>query len=233
MLKNAILQATERSADTVRNHRRHLHRHPEPSYAEVKTGAYVSQALDALGIAHSTGWCADQGAAGIVAHLHGQEPGSRSLALRADMDALPIQEVDRPHASTVPGWMHACGHDAHTACLLGAAEVLQATRDHWQGTIQLVFQPGEETLPGGASLMTAEGALSLDAPTSGPDKTAAGLVDGIVGQHVYPQLDAGTSASAAGPTWPQPTKSASALSAAAGTPPCPTARSTPWWLRPT
>ena len=199
MLKNAILQAAERSADTVRNHRRHLHRHPEPSYAEVKTGAYVSHALDALGIAHSTGWCAERGAAGIVAHLHGQEPGSRSLALRADMDALPIQEVDRPHASTVPGWMHACGHDAHTACLLGAAEVLQATRDHWQGTIQLVFQPGEETLPGGASLMTAEGALSLDAPTSGPDRTAAGLVDGIVGQHVYPQLDAGMVGFRSGP----------------------------------
>ena len=159
MLKNAILQAAARSTESVRRHRGHLHRHPEPSFSETRTGAYVSDALTALGIQHSTGWCADRGAAGIVAHLHGSETGTRHLALRADMDALPIQEVDRPHASTVPGWMHACGHDAHTACLLGAAEVLNATREHWQGTIQLVFQPGEETLPGGASLMVEEGCL--------------------------------------------------------------------------
>jgi len=191
MLKNAILKAAEESAETVRRHRRHLHRHPEPSFAETRTGAYVSEALSAMGIEHTTGWCADRGAAGIVAHLHGTEPALRRIALRADMDALPIQEIDRPHASDVPGWMHACGHDAHTACLLGAAQVLQAARDHWQGTIQLVFQPGEETLPGGASLMTAEGALATDAPTSGPNLTGKDLVDAIVGQHVYPQLDAG------------------------------------------
>lgn len=192
MLKNAILQAAERSAETVRQHRRHLHRHPEPSFAEVQSGAYVSQALSKMGIEHSTGWCADRGAAGIVAHLHGTEPGSQCIALRADMDALPIQEVDRPHASAIPGWMHACGHDAHTACLLGAAEVLQSTAEHWKGTVQLVFQPGEEILPGGASLMVAEGALAQDAPSSGPNATGASLVDGIIGQHVYPQLDAGS-----------------------------------------
>ncbi len=191
MLKNVILQATERSGETVRQHRRHLHRHPEPSFAEVQSGAYVSQALSKMGIEHTAGWCADHGAAGIVARIHGTEPGSQCIALRADMDALPIQEVDRPHASAVPGWMHACGHDAHTACLLGAAEVLQSTTEHWQGTVQLVFQPGEEILPGGASLMVAEGALAVDAPTSGPSATGAHLVDGIVGQHVYPQLDAG------------------------------------------
>ena len=191
MLKNAILQASERSAETVRQHRRHLHRHPEPSFAEVQSGAYVSQALSKMGIEHTTGWCADHGAAGIVAHLHGTEPGSQCIALRADMDALPIQEVNRPHASAVPGWMHACGHDAHTACLLGAAEVLQSTAEHWKGTVQLVFQPGEEILPGGASLMVAEGALAQDAPISGPSATDSRLVDGIIGQHVYPQLDAG------------------------------------------
>ena len=152
-----------------------------------------------MGIQHSTGWCADRGAAGIVAHLLGTETGTRHLALRADMDALPIQEVDRPHASTVPGWMHACGHDAHTACLLGAAEVLNATREHWQGTIQLVFQPGEETLPGGASLMVAEGARATDAPEAGPGSTGTQTVDGIIGQHVYPQLDAGTVGFRSGP----------------------------------
>lgn len=191
MLKNAILQATERSAQAVHQHRRHLHRHPEPSFAEVQSGAYVSQALSKMGIEHTTGWCADHGAAGIVAHLHGTEPGSQCIALRADMDALPIQEVDRPHASAVPGWMHACGHDAHTACLLGAAEVLQSTAEHWQGTVQLVFQPGEEILPGGASLMVAEGALAQNAPICGPNAKETRLVDGIIGQHVYPQLDAG------------------------------------------
>jgi len=108
------------------------------------------------------------------------------------MDALPIQEVERPHASAVPGWMHACGHDAHTACLLGAVEALHATRDQWSGTVHCVFQPGEETLPGGASILVQEGALHTNAPTTGPRMAGGPLVDGIVGQHVYPQLDAGT-----------------------------------------
>lgn len=198
MLKNAILSATSNAADRILAHRRHLHLHPEPSYAETETGRYVSQALTNLGIAHTTGWCAERGAAGIVAEIPGTEPGARRVALRADMDALPIQEVNRPHASTVPGWMHACGHDAHTACLLGAAEVLSATRDHWTGTIQLVFQPGEECLPGGASLMVGEGALSSDAPVAGPG-AGAPPVDAIVGQHVYPQLDAGLVGFRSGP----------------------------------
>lgn len=198
MLKNAILSATSNAADRILAYRRHLHLHPEPSYAETETGRYVSQALTNLGIAHTTGWCAERGAAGIVAEIPGTEPAARRVALRADMDALPIQEVNRPHASTVPGWMHACGHDAHTACLLGAAEVLSATRDHWTGTIQLVFQPGEECLPGGASLMVGEGALSSDAPVAGPG-AGAQPVDAIVGQHVYPQLDAGLVGFRSGP----------------------------------
>lgn len=198
MLKNAILSATSASADRILAHRRHLHLHPEPSYQETATGRYVSQALIDMGIAHSTGWCAGRGAAGIVAEIPGREPGTRRVALRADMDALPIQEIDRPHASSVPGWMHACGHDAHTACLLGAAEVLAATRDAWTGTVQLVFQPGEECLPGGASLMVAEGALSADAATGGPG-AGAPPVDAIVGQHVYPQLDAGIVGFRSGP----------------------------------
>lgn len=199
MLKNALLDAAAAVRDQVLEHRRHLHRNPEPSFHEEKTGRYVAEALTAMGIAHSTGWCAEHGAAGVVARIEGSEPGARFLALRADMDALPIQEVDRPHASAVPGWMHACGHDAHTACLLGAAATLNATRAHWTGTVQLVFQPGEETLPGGASLMVGEGALAQDAPVEGPGRTRSPLVDGIVGQHVYPQLDAGMVGFRSGP----------------------------------
>ena len=191
MLKNLLLSAVDANRDHVVRHRRHLHLHPEPSFGEVQTGAYVAQQLKELGVTFSSGWCRERGAAGIVAEVRGNDPGTRRMALRADMDALPIQEVERPHASTVPGWMHACGHDAHTACLLGAVAALQATREHWSGTVQCVFQPGEETLPGGASILVEEGALHADAPETGPGRTQGTLVDGIVGQHVYPQLDAG------------------------------------------
>ncbi len=192
MLKSALLTAVEDHRENVVQHRRHLHLHPEPSFQESKTSAYVADALRSMGIAFSDGWCADHGAAGLVAKVEGLDPGTRTMALRADMDALPIQEVDRPHASAVPGWMHACGHDAHTACLLGAVEALQATRDQWSGTVHCVFQPGEENLPGGASILVQEGALHTNAATSGPRQASGPLVDGIVGQHVYPQLDAGT-----------------------------------------
>ena len=192
MLKNAIRQAALEATGIVRAHRRHIHLNPEPSFSEEKTGAYVARALNEMGIVHSTGWCADRGAAGIVAHIEGSEPGVKQMALRADMDALPIQEVDRPHASQVPGWMHACGHDAHTACLLGAAQVLHDTKHLWKGTVQLIFQPGEEILPGGASLMVTEGALAKNASTTGPGRASEPHVQGIIGQHVYPQLDAGT-----------------------------------------
>ncbi len=192
MLKSALLTAVEATRENVVQHRRHLHRHPEPSFGETKTSAYIAAALRSIGIEFSDGWCAEHGAAGIVAKVEGLDAGTRSMALRADMDALPIQEVERPHASAVPGWMHACGHDAHTACLLGAVEALHATRDQWSGTVHCVFQPGEETLPGGASILVQEGALHTNAPTTGPRMAGGPLVDGIVGQHVYPQLDAGT-----------------------------------------
>lgn len=191
MFKTALLEAVQTHQERVLQHRRHLHLHPEPSFAETNTSRYVAQVLSEIGVKHSTGWCAERGAAGIIAKVEGRDPGQRRVALRADMDALPIQEVDRPHASTVPGWMHACGHDAHTACLLGAVQALQATRDEWSGTVHCVFQPGEETLPGGASLLVKEGALKADAPETGPGRTKGPLVDAIVGQHVYPQLEAG------------------------------------------
>jgi amidohydrolase len=199
MIKSALLSTVESNRERIVQHRRHLHLHPEPSFGEVRTGAYVAEVLSTIGVPFTTGWCAEHGAAGIVAEVSGSESGLRRMALRADMDALPIQEVDRPHASKTPGWMHACGHDAHTACLLGAVEALHATRHHWTGTVQCIFQPGEETLPGGASILVKEGALKSDAPQHGPGRSAGAVVDGIVGQHVYPQLDAGIVGFRSGP----------------------------------
>lgn len=156
--------------------RRHLHAHPELSFQEHETMAFVAQQLTAWGVEHQT-HVTDTG---IVAHVKGTDPGSRLVALRADMDALPIQEAnDVPYASTRPGVMHACGHDVHTTSLLGAIQLLQATREEWKGTVRCIFQPGEERLPGGAKGMVAAGVLANPAPAH------------ILGQHVYPQLPAG------------------------------------------
>ena len=151
--------------------RRHLHRYPELSYQERETAAFVAQALGAMGVRCETGMAGT----GVVGYIDGVD-GSRTVALRADMDALPIHEAeDREYRSTRPGVMHACGHDAHTACLLGAAAVLQRLRP--PTNVKLVFQPGEEKLPGGASIMIKEGVL--------------GGVSHIFGQHVMPLIPAG------------------------------------------
>ena len=107
---------------------------------------YVSSVLTSWGVDHQT----HVTGTGIVAHVHGQQPDSRTVALRADMDALPITEANEvDYASTNPGVMHACGHDVHTTSLLGALRILQLTSDGWQGTVRCIFQPGEETIPGG------------------------------------------------------------------------------------
>ena len=162
-------------ADTVAV-RRHLHAHPELSFQETETSAFVCKQLDALGIAYTAGHVVT----GIVAHIYGKDPQSKVIALRGDMDALPItEESTKDYCSQNPGVMHACGHDVHTACLLGAARILHELRGEWSGTVKLVFQPGEERLPGGASLMIKEGAL--DSP-----KASA-----IFGQHVAPDLEVG------------------------------------------
>jgi amidohydrolase len=117
---------------------------------------------------------------GVVASVHGQNPGKRTLALRADMDALPIEESNEvPYKSTNPGVMHACGHDVHTSSLLGTANILQKVKESFQGTVKLIFQPGEEKIPGGASLMIKEGVLQ------NPE------VHQIIGQHVMPLIDSG------------------------------------------
>ena len=156
--------------------RRHLHAHPELSFEEHETMAFVSQQLTAWGIEHQTHITGT----GIVAHVHGLDPESRVVALRADMDALPILEAnDVPYASKNPGVMHACGHDVHTTSLLGAIQLLHNTREHWKGTVKCIFQPGEERIPGGAKGMVEAGVLTQPSPAH------------ILGQHVYPQLPAG------------------------------------------
>jgi amidohydrolase len=155
--------------------RHHLHAHPELSYKEFETSAFVRRQLDAYGIPWSI--MADTGVVGII---EGRNPSSRVIALRADMDALPIQEENQvPYRSVHAGVMHACGHDVHTSCLLGAARILAETKEEWEGTVKLIFQPGEERNPGGASIMIREGVLESPKPSC------------IVGLHVNPQLETG------------------------------------------
>jgi len=165
--------AAQYAADTVAL-RQHLHAHPELSFEEVNTAAFVSRELEKLGLQPQR-----IAGTGVVALIEGR-PGGPTVALRADMDALPIQEAnDVPYKSTRPGVMHACGHDVHTSSLLGAARILVEQKDQFQGSIKLMFQPGEEKLPGGASLMIKEGVLESPAPKS------------VLGQHVFPKLPAG------------------------------------------
>jgi amidohydrolase len=165
--------AAQYAADTVAL-RRHLHAHPELSFEEVNTAAFVTRELEKLGLQPRA-----IAGTGVVALIEGR-PGGPTVALRADMDALPIQEAsDVPYRSTNPGVMHACGHDVHTSSLLGAARILTELKGQFQGSIKLMFQPGEEKLPGGASLMIKEGVLENPRPQS------------VLGQHVFPQLPAG------------------------------------------
>ena len=118
---------------------------------------------------------------GVIGLIKGKNPDSRIVALRADMDALPIvEENDVPYKSKNHGVMHACGHDVHTTCLLGAAKILNETKDDWEGTVKLIFQPGEEKNPGGASLLIKEGVLENPAPQK------------IFALHVHPGMEAGT-----------------------------------------
>ena len=155
--------------------RRHLHAHPELSYQEFETSKYVQAQLTSIGIPFTV--IATTGVLGII---EGKNPTKRVIALRADMDALPIIEENKiDYKSTNEGVMHACGHDVHTTILLGAAKVLWALRDEFEGTIKLLFQPGEEKNPGGASYMIRDGALDNPKP------------QGIIGLHVHPGLNEG------------------------------------------
>jgi len=156
--------------------RRDLHAHPELAFEEVRTAGIVATRLNELGISHTTGIAKT----GVVGIIEGETEGP-VIALRADMDALPIleQNTDKPYCSQHPGIMHACGHDFHTASLLGTAEILQAHKHLLKGKIKLIFQPSEEKLPGGASVMIKEGVLH------NPE------VSQILGQHVMPLIPAG------------------------------------------
>lgn len=161
--------------------RRQLHQHPELSFCEKETAELIKKCLASKNIEFQS----DIAGTGVVATIKGASVRP-TIALRADMDALPIHETtDLPYRSVNEGVMHACGHDAHTAMLLGTAFILNDLRDKFSGTIKLVFQPGEEKLPGGASLMIKEGVLDD--------------VDLIIGQHVYPDLPCGEVGFHAGP----------------------------------
>lgn len=176
MLKERIKSLAQAYKQEVIAVRRYLHAHPELSFKEVETAAFVAEKLKEIGITEieskaTTGWSA---------LIRGKNPEKKVVALRADMDALPIIEANEvPYKSQNPGVMHACGHDAHTASLLGAAKILNEVRDQFEGTIKLIFQPGEEVIPGGASLMIKDKVLENPRPNV------------ILGQHVMPMIPAG------------------------------------------
>ena len=157
--------------------RRHLHQNPELAFEEHETARFVTERLEALGVEDiRTG----VGKTGVTGLIRGGKGGGKVVMLRADMDALPIdEENDVDYKSTVGGKMHACGHDAHTAMLLGSARVLMGIRDQFAGTVKLLFQPAEEVPPGGAIEMIKDGALEDP------------HVDAVFGLHVAAELPAG------------------------------------------
>lgn len=173
-LKDEIKDRAAALAPELLAIRHHLHANPELSFQETQTAAFVTEQLLGMGLAPYP-----VAGTGVVALIEGQ-PGGPVVALRADMDALPIQELSEvPYKSRNAGVMHACGHDVHTTCLLGAAKILTEQRAHFKGTVKLLFQPGEELLPGGASLMIKDGVLENPRPAE------------VLGQHVFPRLPVG------------------------------------------
>lgn len=174
-IKHEIQQLAKEFFAEIVDIRRHLHRNPELSFEEYNTSAFVKAVLDKIGIPYTS-----MANTGVVALLKGDLPSDKVIALRADMDALPITEVEgRPYGSQNKGVMHACGHDVHTSSLLGVAKILYALKSKFGGTVKLIFQPGEEKLPGGASLMIKEGVLTNPEPNA------------VIGQHVMPFIEVG------------------------------------------
>ncbi|HWA34649.1 MAG TPA: M20 family metallopeptidase [Cyclobacteriaceae bacterium] len=174
-LLDSVKKLSLSQAPDVVTWRRHLHANPELSYKEFNTSKFVFDLLTGMGLNPET-----KTETGVVALVSGNNPSQKVVALRADMDALPITETNTiDYKSKNNGVMHACGHDAHTASLLGTAKILSSLRDQFEGTVKLIFQPGEEKNPGGASYMIRDGVLQNPAPVS------------IVGQHVMPLLPVG------------------------------------------
>lgn len=176
-LKTLISDLSSRFLEETTEIRRHLHQHPELSKQEEQTAAFICATLDRYGISYTRGVAGH----GVVGIIEGRNPGSRCIGLRADMDALPVTEENPvPYASVDHGKMHACGHDVHMSSLLGTARILHELKDQFEGTVKLIFQPSEESYPGGAIEMIREGVLEK------PDVMV------VLGQHVMPTLDAGT-----------------------------------------
>jgi len=176
MLLQKIQDLAKAQFEKTQQDRHHLHMHPELSFEEHQTAKYVAERLRQMGLEPQEGVAGT----GLVATIRGGKSDGRTVALRADMDALPITEANNvPYKSKNEGVMHACGHDVHTSSLLGAAEILMQVREDLPGDVKLIFQPGEERVPGGASIMIKEGVLQNPNPRS------------IIGQHVMPYLPAG------------------------------------------
>ena len=178
---NAALQAIiEQQKTILSENRRHFRQHPELSGVEYETQKEIQRLLSGMGIPHQVA-----GKTGVLAEIQGGRPGKK-IAIRADIDALPVpDECGQPYASVNPGVCHACGHDAHTAIVLGVARALQAMKDELPGSYRFIFQPSEEKLPGGALDMIADGALAN--------------VDHVIGSHVWQTLEAGRISMAIGP----------------------------------
>ncbi|MEL6607112.1 MAG: M20 family metallopeptidase, partial [Bacteroidota bacterium] len=175
-LKATIRERAQAQHDSLVAIRRHLHQHPELSFQEFETARFIAGHLRDLDIELREGIANT----GLVALIKGKNPGKATVALRADIDALPILEAnDIPYKSQNEGVMHACGHDVHTTSLIGVAKLLAGLREEFEGTVKLLFQPGEEKNPGGALAMIQEGALENPRPT------------GILGQHVDPHTPVG------------------------------------------
>ncbi|MFH1049796.1 MAG: M20 family metallopeptidase [bacterium] len=167
------LESIKAINDEIILHRRHLHANPELSFKEYETSEYIRSVLNDLGIENET--IGQTGVVGLIGM------GEKCIALRADIDALPIQEeTGLPFCSKNVGVMHACGHDMHTAMLLGAAKILKENEDKLNGIVKLIFQPGEEKVPGGASVLIKEGILENPKP------------EAVFGQHIYPDASVGT-----------------------------------------
>jgi amidohydrolase len=175
-IRQEIQKISEKYLDDITKVRRHLHQNPELSYQEFETSKFIQKKLDEHGIPYKAGYVKT----GIVAKIEGQHPTSRVIALRGDMDALPVKEsTDLPFASVNEGIMHACGHDVHTSSVLGTALILNALKEQFEGTVLIIFQPAEEKLPGGAKLMMEEGALDNPKPEL------------VIGQHIMPDMPVG------------------------------------------